>query len=51
VKVAPDEPATRTRVSYWRKLGGRPYGPSRMIGKDFSCVGRAVVGRRDFARS
>jgi len=39
VNVAPVDPAMRTSVSYWRKFGGRPYGPSRKTGNNFSVVG------------
>jgi hypothetical protein len=50
VKVAPVEPAMRTRVSYCRKFGGRPYGPSTKTTYDFPFEGSEVVGRDEMAR-
>jgi hypothetical protein len=49
--VAPVDPAISTKVSYCRKLGGRPYGPSRMTGKERSVLGEEVVGREAVARA
>ena len=44
MNVTPVDPAMSMSVSYWRKLGGQPYGPSRNTVKGFSLAGEDVLG-------